>query len=154
MPYSSLARREDLMSLSIFGAALCLLPLLLLPLAGSQVGANAELTDVSIVQLIATPAVWEGKYVRVRGYCRVAFEETGLYLHREDSDILNTRNGIWLDIDPAAHKQLNDKYAFVVGRFTSRSRGHLGAWSGTVRDVQKLGPLATRSEVERMGEAP
>jgi len=135
-------------------ASLLLLALLSLSAARSPVDADTEPTDVSIVQLIATPDAWEGKLVRVRGFCRVAFEETGLFLHREDSDVLNTWNGVWLDIDPASYQKLNEKFAFAVGRFTARSHGHLGAWSGTIREVRKLGPLSTRSEVEQMGRMP
>ena len=129
-----------------------ILALLLLPLAASHGTAehDTDIVDVSIVQLIANPADWEGRIVRVRGFCHIAFESTGIFLHREDSEIMNLQNGIWLDVKPNSYEMLSEKFAFVVGRFTNKYHGHLGAWAGTIRDVSKLGALTTRRELEQM----
>ena len=47
-------------------------------------GRAAEMAeDVSMVQLIATPEKFDGKFVRVHGFLNLGFEGDSLYLHRE-----------------------------------------------------------------------
>jgi hypothetical protein len=63
-------------------------------LSGDSAG---EPIRVSLVQLIATPSMFEGRRVIVQGFCRQGFEERSLYLHREDAEFLNLANAVWLE---------------------------------------------------------
>jgi hypothetical protein len=132
---------------------LCALPAIL---AMTSVGEpqDRDPQEVSVVQLIATPERFEGRRVRAVGFCHFAFEEQSLYLHREDADLLNARNAVWLAAT-GAYGGLNDTFVLVEGTFTAQSHGHLGAWPGELKDVTRLERAGTRRDYERpTREAP
>ena len=114
--------------------------------------ADDEPPSVSIIQLLATPERYEGRLVRVQGVAHFAFEESALYLHREDADCMNSSNGVWLDSD--ARADLSDKFVIVEGRFTAKDHGHLGAWPGEIQDVTRLERAGVRRDYQRMREPP
>ena len=93
---------------------------------------------VSIISLIANPADFEGKSVRVIGFLVATFETTGLFLAEPDARNAVTKNGIWLEIEASTYASLSNSYAIAEGTFDSKSRGHLSMWSGTIRDVTRL----------------
>ena len=103
-----------------------------------------EPLDVSMIQLIATPEKFHGKFVRIIGYLRLEFEGNGLYLHREDYLAAINKNGIWFDVTLETMKnpkKFTDRYVLVEGTFSARSYGHLGLWSGTISEVKRVLPL-------------
>ena len=112
----------------------------------------SEPKDVSLVQLIANSAEWHGKLVRVDGYCRLEFEETVLYLHEEDSEHLITRNGVWLRLGwpiPEKYRDVGDGYVLVEGVFDADQAGHMGMFSGEIKDVRRIQRLRSRKELAR-----
>jgi hypothetical protein len=120
--------------------------------APADAHADDEPLSVSIIQLIATPERYEGKRVSVEGIAHFEFEESALYLHREDADCMNSSNGVWLDAP--ARPDLNDTFVVVVGRFTACSHGHLGAWPGEIQDVRHLEKAGTRRDYQRVPKPP
>lgn len=112
-----------------------------------------EIQDVSLVQLIASPEKMEGRLVRVQGFCRFEFEEQAIYLHREDADQMNFANGLWLDTD-RDYADRNATFVVVEGTFTTKSRGHLGAWPGAIRDITRLERSKSRADYERLRQSP
>src|SRR6478736_10552881 len=95
-----------------------------------------EPTDVTLVQLIANPEKFDERLIRVIGFLRLAFEGDVLYLHREDYENAILGNGIWVSVTPDIRKQqaaLNMNYVLLEGTFSSRDRGHMGMWSGTIK---------------------
>jgi hypothetical protein len=48
------------------------------------------------------------------------------------------KKGIWLETCGTPFAQVNEAYAIVEGTFDAASRGHLGMWSGTIRDITRL----------------
>ena len=99
-----------------------------------------EPTDVTLVQLIANPEKFDGKLVRTIGFLRLEFEGDVLYLHREDYENAILGDGVWVDVTPAMSKQkatLNMCYVLVEGVFSSRDRGHMGMWSGTIKQIRR-----------------
>jgi hypothetical protein len=100
---------------------------------------------VSLLQLIAAPDTFEGKYVRIHGFVRIEHEGTAVYLHREDFEHMLTRNGLWLaanDATPAGSReaQVNGRYAIIEGRFTAKKKGHKGLWSGSLEEITRMDP--------------
>jgi hypothetical protein len=100
---------------------------------------------VSLVRLIATPEAFDGKRVRVFGYVRVEHEGTAVYLHREDYKHGLAKNGLWLgmnDSAPAGSREaaVNNRYALIEGRFSAKEHGHLGLWSGSIKEVTRAEP--------------
>lgn len=45
-----------------------------------------EFQDVSVIQLISTPELFNGKDVRVIGFLHLEFEGDAVYVHRDDFD--------------------------------------------------------------------
>jgi hypothetical protein len=96
--------------------------------------------NVTLVQLITTPERFDGKLVRVIGFLRLEFEGNVLYLHREDYEHSILGNGIWVDVTPEMAKQrktLNMNYVLIEGVFSVTERGHLDAWSGSIKQIQR-----------------
>jgi hypothetical protein len=110
--------------------------------------ASEEATRVSLIQLIANPEKYEGVWVQVIGVGRFQFEESAVYLHREDADLLNSSNGVWVD-GGAKTAGLTGAAVLVQGRFTAKQHGHLGAWPGTITEVRRLEKVRTREEYEQ-----
>jgi hypothetical protein len=97
-------------------------------------------TDVTLVQLIANPEKFDGRLVRVIGFLRLEFEGNVLYLHREDYENAILGDGIWVDVTPSITKQsatLNTNYVLLEGVFSARDRGHMGMWSGTIKQIRR-----------------
>src|SRR6266404_9792094 len=92
-----------------------------------------EPTDVTLIQLIANPDKFDGRLIRVIGFLRLEFEGNVLYLHREDYENAILGNGIWVDVTPA----LTMNYVLPEGVFSSGDRGHMGMWSGTIKQVRR-----------------
>jgi hypothetical protein len=122
------------------------------PAEGDKPGSSPQQPlSVSLLQLIATPEAFDGKYVRVWGFVRIEHEGTAIYLHREDAEHMLTRNGLWLtasDVAPEGSKEalVKDRYALIEGRFTAKKKGHKGLWSGSLEDI-------TRMELWEIGKA-
>lgn len=122
-----------------------LVPVMALLLTSSLVAwksaGNEEPTDVSMISLIATPERYEGKLVRVRGYMHLEFEGDGLYLHRDDEKYALYNNGVWVGpFTSPPPKNANNKYVLIEGRFSGKDKGHMGLWSGAIRDVTRCDP--------------
>ncbi|HYT91974.1 MAG TPA: sigma-70 family RNA polymerase sigma factor [Gemmataceae bacterium] len=104
---------------------------------------------VSLIQLIATPKAFDGKYVRVWGFVRFEHEGSAIYLHREDFEQALTKNGLWLvatDIpaEGSDEAKVNNRYALIEGRFNAGERGHRGLWSGSLDRITRMIPWEIR----------
>lgn len=105
---------------------------------------------VSLLQLIATPDAFDGKYVRVQGFVRIGHEGTAVYLHREDAERMLTKNGLWLAADDAAPEgskeaKVTDRYALIEGRFAAKKKGHRDLWSGSIEEITRMEPWEARN---------
>jgi hypothetical protein len=102
--------------------------------------ANNEAHDVSIVRLIASPQDYARKLVRVVGYVSIGFEGDAIYLHEEDFKRSLTTNALWLQAKPEMMKELSKlsrQYIVLEGVFDPSDAGHLGLFSGTIRDITR-----------------
>jgi len=104
---------------------------------GESADHRCSVYDVSLYELLANPATFHAKRVRVIGFAHFEFEGNGLYAHREDWERGVTRNGLWLS-PPSGSDSLSNHYVLVEGRFDATSRGHMGMWSGTLDSVTRL----------------
>ena len=97
---------------------------------------------VSLVKLIANPERYEGKVIQVVGYLNLEFEGDAIYLHKEDYEHGLIGNGFWLDFSGPLKKTdeivNSKKYVIIVGRFDSKSHGHMGLFGGTLKDISRL----------------
>lgn len=115
---------------------------------GMVVGARAaEVRDISVIQLIATPERFDGQRVRVIGYLRLEFEGNALYLHREDYENRIWKNGVAMDLTDAQLNKaakINNGYVMVEGTFSASRKGHLELFQGSLHDISRLAPYRVR----------
>ena len=113
--------------------------------AQTDTAGRCALYQVSVIDLIARPAEFHGKRVRIIGYARFEFEGNALYLSREDWRRGIDRNGLWLEPPAGRPDSLNDRFLLVEATFVATDGGHLGLWSGSLKGVDRL---------EAWGDAP
>jgi hypothetical protein len=100
---------------------------------------GAEPVDVSMIQLLATPEKFDGKFVRTYGFLRLEFEGKALYLHKEDYTNALTKNSVWVDVpETGEYLSLNMHYVLVEGVFNAKSHGHLGLFGGTLEKISRV----------------
>lgn len=101
----------------------------------------------SMVELLANPKKFHGKFVQVSGFLHNQFEDTALYMTKEDADYLNGRQGVWIVFDnPKIQKQpdksleyFDCKRVFLEGTFDTNIGGHLGLTSPAgIRNVSRI----------------
>jgi hypothetical protein len=98
--------------------------------------------QISIIQLIADPAAYNGKMVQVIGFLHLEFEGDALYLHREDFEMTLTRNSVWInrprDLTKAQTEAINNHYVLCVGVFQADRNGHMGLFTGEIHQITHL----------------
>ena len=103
-----------------------------------------DVSDVSLIELIANPLRYDGKRIQVIGFLRLEFEGDALYLHREDFENAISKNAIWFDRPRDLSKKqveaVNSKYAICEGIFKARDHGHMGMFSGAITGITWVEP--------------
>jgi len=104
-------------------------------------GSLGEPRVVSLIQLIANPKDYHGQLVRVFGFVTLDFEGTAIYLHQDDYKYGLDKNGLWIDVTREIGKRRADydqKYVLVEGIFDGNERGHMGLFSGCIRNISRF----------------
>ena len=117
-----------------------LLSTLLLLCFGTKAFGSPQAENVSIIQLIANPKEYDGKFVRLIGYVNLQFEGDAIFLHKEDCKRGITANGLWLNVDEEVlkhRKRYHHKYMLIEGTFDAKDRGHMGMWPGAVGKITR-----------------
>jgi hypothetical protein len=99
-----------------------------------------EAIDVSMIRLIAAPQEYSKKVIRVIGYLNIEFEGNAVYLHKEDFERSLTTNAIWVDAKPEIMKdlkKLSGQYVLLEGVFEGSDHGHMGLFSGALREIHR-----------------
>lgn len=102
---------------------------------------------VSLINLIATPEKYNGKWVRVIGAAKFEFEGNGLFLSKSDYDykVVN-KNAVWLSPDTEAlkvdestlAKEFNGLHVLVEGIYDMNDNGQMGSYSGAITTVTRI----------------
>ena len=105
-------------------------------------GQSRQPMSVSLVQLIANPKTYHGKFVRVVGFVSVRFEGKAVYLHEDDYRHGIHKNGLWLDLggSKSGHEyaEFHEKYVLIEGTFVANMKGHRGAYSGAIKNIKRI----------------
>src|SRR5450755_4390302 len=102
----------------------------------------AEPLDVGMIQLLATPQKFDGKFIRVDGFLRLEFEGKALYLHKEDYVNGLYRNSVWVDLlEDKEHMRLNMHYVLIEGVFNAKNHGHMGLFGGSIEKITRAQTL-------------
>ncbi len=112
---------------------------------------STRIHSVSLINLIATPKKYHGKYVRLNGYAHIQFEDYVIYLSKDDATYLNGKNGLWLsftskhlELEPknfskkVSLEYFDNKFVLIEGVFDMNKRGHMGATSGSIVKISRL----------------
>ena len=94
--------------------------------------------SVSIVSLIAHPEKYDGKHVIVTGFLALDFEGSAIYLHQDDYEHSIYKNGLWYAGNMVKYRKFDKKYVNVEGTFDGKNKGHLGLWSGAIKDIKRM----------------
>ncbi len=105
---------------------------------------------VSFVRLLSNPRSYEGRRIQIRGYFHLKYEDSALYLSKDDADYLTSENALWVSFvdDPEVHALVSDSLrslryfdgrpVILRGEFTMKERGHLGVFAGTLNKVDYI----------------
>ncbi len=136
-------------------------PWLLILAAALQISAAPGLSpkagetplSVSPYALLANPAAYEGKLVRLMGVANLEDRRQALYANRDDSYAMRTPSAVWLDLptsvvegDGGQRYQLNWRDVVVEGRFTAGMVTGEDAYAGQLRKIQLFEVTPTRGE--------
>ena len=99
--------------------------------------------DISIVNLISNPALYNRKIVRLIGYLNLEFEGNAIYFHEEDYKKEISKNAMWLNLSKEVmHSKIyqdnNKRYVIIVGTFDMLNNGHENSFSGTITNISRL----------------
>jgi len=90
---------------------------------------------------VTNPNAYDGKVVRLIGFIHFEFEGNAIYLHKEDYDHAITRNGLWVELAAGTStKPCENRYAIIEGTFRANDHGHMGMWSGAIRNITRCDP--------------
>jgi hypothetical protein len=111
---------------------------LVVALATSARADDARGSAVSLIQLIADPASFDGKRVTVTGYVVLEAENTAVYLQESDARYGITRNAVWLQTpvpDELGRARFHGRYVRIDGTFNARRRGHFEMFGGSIERI-------------------
>jgi len=102
--------------------------------------ATEQPLDVSIIQLIAYPEDYDGKFVRLIGFVNLEFEGTIICLHEEDCRRGIMSNCLWVNPSDEILRKRSDyhqKYVLIEGIFSAKDHGHLGMYPGAIQKISR-----------------
>ena len=102
--------------------------------------------QASIVQLLAHRDRYHGKKVQIIGFLHVRFEDSAIYLSKDDGDHGITINGFWVSFDKASipfegaigPSEFGRRYVVIEGTFNAQRRGHHSAWQGSMEKITRV----------------
>ena len=99
--------------------------------------------NIPLIRLISNPEKYQGKTIQIKGYLNLEFEGNAIYFHQEDYVRSLTENSLWVEfskdiIDKKNINEFSKKYVIIVGTFQMNSRGHMGIFGGTMKNITRL----------------
>jgi opacity protein-like surface antigen len=99
--------------------------------------------STSLIRVLAHPEKYDGKRIQLIGYYHSEFEESALYLTKDDATHLNTQNGVWIggtavNADTNRVNRVKEGFVRVIGTLSYESKhgaGHMGLWPAEVKDI-------------------
>lgn len=117
----------------------------------SAMGQERSLNPI-FLELLVDPSKFDGRRVRVFGYCRISPDRAGIFLHKEDY-MHGLGNMVWLELDAkemtAEKKKI--EYCSVGGTFNAKNRGYLGMYRGAIENITIYEPWPPRPVTPRKG---
>jgi len=97
----------------------------------------------SLFRVLAHPDEYNGKHIALIGYYHSEFEESALYLTKDDATARNYENGLWIGgtakgADTNRVHWVKEGFVRVVGTFNYRvehGAGHMDLWFGLLDEI-------------------
>jgi len=115
----------------------------------SCAGSQGRPEVVSLTRLIVEPEEYDGQVVHVIGFLNIEFEGDALYASEDAYRGSMVNDRIWVDIPSGItnrREMFQHRYVLLKGTFDANDRGHMGMFSGTLRDVTDFTPRIHRSD--------
>ncbi|MEW6431312.1 MAG: hypothetical protein AB1730_07360 [Myxococcota bacterium] len=108
--------------------------------------AAAVLQDVGLEELLKSPASFDGKRVRVRGFFGLGPEFAALFASEAELKLQEFARSVWLETEgaPPGLEKLKGKELVVEATFVARRRGGRPGWSGALERVTRATPATKR----------
>ena len=87
--------------------------------------------------LLANPEHFHGRRVQLKGFLTAEFEGTALYLTRDHAEHGISAEGVWVEFNDIP-KELHFKWVLIEATFDKDERGHMGSWSGGLKDIERI----------------
>jgi hypothetical protein len=98
-----------------------------------------DATHMPVMQLIQDPDQYDGKQVKVVGFCSHKFESSALYVSQADFRNAVTKNAVWLSFGRLDRSlEMHGKQVSVEGTFDMTDHGHGELYSGAIKNVTKI----------------
>ncbi len=97
---------------------------------------------MSLVRIIANPGSFLDSHVALIGFLHIGFEDTKLYVRRDDRTVHEDKNAIYVIVRSSQHRiwrQFSDRYVLIVGDLRPGT-GHLGCCSAVLDGVTSIEP--------------
>ena len=98
-----------------------------------------EPRHVSLLRVLANPEEFDGLYVTLTGVLFRHFEGDALYVDLGSLKNHVTKNAIYLHLRPDQWQSMqrsSKQYVTLTGRFNAKSLGHMGAYSGSLEEIE------------------
>jgi hypothetical protein len=97
----------------------------------------------SLIRVLAHPDKYNGKRIELIGYYHSEFEESALYLTKDDATARNYENGLWIGgtakgADTNRVHRVKEGFVRVVGIFNyslKNGAGHMDLWFGLLDEI-------------------
>lgn len=96
---------------------------------------------VSILDLLARPDAYDGKFIRIDGFLHVKFEDCAVFMTKEHADYLMGKYGLWVSFKTGEfikQKDYDCKYVLLEGVFNKSGHGHMQLFGGELREVSRV----------------
>lgn len=98
--------------------------------------------NISLIRLISTPEKYHGQPIQVVGFLNLEFEGNAINLHQEDYEHRISRNEFWVDFSDKLRSndlsKFNKRFVLIEGTFDMNSRGHMGLYGGTIKNITRI----------------
>jgi hypothetical protein len=95
-----------------------------------------------MIALLASPQLYNGKFIRTTGVLCIEFEGNALYLHEEDYRFSMTKNAVKLDLSKEQEerfKPLSLKHVLIEGMVeVDKHSVETGMYTGSLKNVTRL----------------
>lgn len=98
--------------------------------------------NISLIKLVSNPEKFHNQPIQIIGFLHLEFEGNAIYINELDYKHSIRKNGFWVSFKNKELQkkafELNDKYVLIEGVFDAENFGHMGMWSGEIKNITRI----------------